>query len=317
MIHRVRARKRSTAFTLSLLVIAASAGGAAQVVELPVEVAKGRHELHVSRAGRIRLHIDGLNIVGLLLTVTDSGGLADQRPAHVTISATAEDGDVFRLSATGTLTTRGGAIFDLSEDVTFDAQGAAVSYELTPRTDCAIELLRLAINLPVDRFSGRRVVAVDDVGGTHTWELPSQRGEAILGSGRIVQAGAEFGDGNAVQISEIQGASSTILWDMRGWDLPWYSLHLRLAAGELEAGTACRLSLRLSTPHELRDPALLAKVEEIRKARKAHFLEDLRAEFKGHVLPLAPFDSADADWQGLRADGRGLERVLPYVADVS
>jgi len=314
--NRHWATKGLVALLSSLLLVAVLRVDAATLVELPVAVTKGRHALDVSRAGKVGLYLNELRLVSLLLTLTDSGGFVDQRPHYVSITATAEDADVFRLSAVGTLTTKAGSVFDFAEGVAFDADGATVSYELTPRTDCTIEVLRLSLNFSVADFGGRHITVVDNKGGVHTWGLPAEKGEAILGSAAAVGAAAEFGDDNAVEISQIEGAYSTYLWDMRAWNQTQYSLNLRFAAGELKAGTPCRLSLRLGTRHKLRDPVLLAKVEQIREARKAHFLEHLRAKFKGKVLPLAPFDFAHADWQALRASGQGLEQIIPYVAQV-
>lgn len=288
---------------------AASAG-----MDLPASATRGRYTLEVSRAGRVSLSLDGLTLVTLGLTLTDGGGFMDQRPAYVSVDAAGEAGTTFRLSVTGILTTRAGTVFDLREDIALDADGAAVSFELAPRTECAVEILELGFVLPIDHFAEGRVVARDGGGNARTWPLPADRDAAILGSATIARASIEFGKGNALELDRIRGSGSAILWDMRGWSLDWYKLSFRLASGKLAARTPSRLEVRLGTRHGLRDADLLGKLQQAREAGKARFLEDLRARFRSNVLPLRPFDFEHADWQALRK--HGLEGIVPYLAQV-
>ncbi len=284
--------------------------------EFPLAASRGRHTVQISEAGRVDLSVCGLDIAGLFLTATDSGGLVDQRPYYVPVTITVDDGDDYEITCTGTLTTRTGIVFDLRERLVLDSNGVSLAYDLTPRTDCTIDTLRLSVNLPVSHFAGRRVSATDSDGVSHAWVLPDEQGEPILGSAAMAEAVAEFGDGNGLEISGIAGPKSVLLWDMRGWQQAWYALDMRLAQGELKAGTRCHLEMRLTTRHELRDKALLGAVERAREAEAAHFLGDLRAEFRDEVLPVEPFNFADTDWEALRGMGGGLERIIPYVASV-
>jgi len=316
MIGLLRTAAGLLALLLLLVITTLASADTGQEQDLPVNVSKADLKLAVTEAGRAYLHLNDLSLLGLGLILTDSGGLIDQRPHYFKARARAQDGELYRLQATGTLTSRTGIVFDFVEQMQFDETGLTVSYEVLPRTDCFIELLRLTITIPVDIFGGRRVVALDEQATSHVWALPAEQGDAVLGSGPMTRVAVEFGEDNAVEVDEIRGASATFLWDMRHWDLPWYSLNFRFGAGELKAGEARRLSVRVSTRHALRAPALLAMVDRARIEREAHFLPDLRAKFRGTVLPLAPFDFANANWRKLREHGDGLERVIPYLHQV-